>query len=378
MANALGEYLRGILDEVGPEGKVAGLKEYGLALNVAVEDHSLASLGKLLDSANHEGCRQRMQRGLVSQRVDRKKATSRLHATIVEQAGQRIEALAVDDTGFIKQGDLSVGTQRQYSGTIGKVGNCQVVTTLHGVSNNEGFCLGARLYFPQSWVKDTRRRKLSKVPDEVSHLTKPHLALELIKEAIENGIPPRVVLADAGYGDSREFRQGVTELGLDYAVGISSNTLLSTASSDGLVSARSLASMAEKARSFKSRSWRKGAKGTMRVKLATFQVRCPSLDSESLESKVLWLLVEKTGNENRPYKYYLSSLPQTLSVKQLLNTVKMRWRIEMDYRDMKQHLGMDAYEGRMWDGLHNHLMIVILLQVFIALHRERFFPRSTQ
>ncbi len=114
----------------------------------------------------------------------------------------------------------------------------------------------------------------------------------------------------------------------------------------------------------------------MKVKIATFEVRCPSPDGDSSDSHSLWLLVEKTDKETRPYKYYLSSLPQALSVKQVLNIVKMRWRIEMDYRDMKQHLGTDAYEGRMWDGLHNHLLVVMLLQVFIALHRGRFSPRS--
>ena len=379
--------------------RTAALAEYARGLGLELGDKSMMAMARSLAPENIEGCRQRMQRAVTSGRFDAEDVFDRLQTTVAEEFSQ-FRALCVDDTGIAKQGEQSVGVQRQYSGTLGKVGNCQVVTTLHAVSNMESCALAARLYLPESWANDSDRRKEAQVPDDVVFQTKPEIALELISKAVEAGIPKRPVLADAAFGDSREFRDSVQELGLDYAVAISSKTRVwppgivpsarpktgkpgrpptrfAGPTGETPVSARDIADDLMEKNRFRRVTWRQGTKDKLTAKFARVRVRSAERWTKGTPpSDELWLLIEIDPQPKRPFKFYLSSLSDTTPTKVHVYLVKMRWRIEKDYRDLKQHLGFDEFEGRSWGGLHRHLAMVLLMLCFIALHRERFSPRS--
>lgn len=379
--------------------RTAALAEYARGLGLEIGDKSMMAMARSLAPENVEGCRQRMQRAVTAGRFDAADVFGRLQATVSEEFSQ-FRALCVDDTGIAKQGDQSVGVQRQYSGTLGKVGNCQVITTLHAVSNMDSCALAARLYLPESWANDSERRQEAQVPEDVVFQTKPEVALEMISKAVDAGIPKRPVLADAAFGDSREFRDGVQELGLDYAVGVSSKTMLwppevvpsakprtgklgrpptrfSGPNGELPVSARDIADDLMQKGRFRRVTWRHGTKGNLTAKFARVRVRSAERWTKGTPpSDELCLLIEINPQPKRPFKFYLSSLPEKTPTKVLVDLVKMRWRIEMDYRDLKQHLGFDEFEGRTWGGLHRHLAMVFLMHCFIALNKERFSPRS--
>jgi len=254
---------------------------------------------------------------------------------------------------------------------------------------------------PEVWASDASRRAKTHVPDDVGFLTKPQIALQLLRGALEQGIPKRPVLADAAFGDNRDFREALLELGLDFAVGISSNTTVWGPSVEPVPKKRKhkvgrppsqyagpngerpvrvmeIARALEDARAFRKTTWRQGSKGALSAKFARVRVRSAEKCTKGIApSDPMWLVVEKTSQESRPFKFYFSSLSEKTPMKVLVDLIKMRWRIEMDYRDMKQHLGLDQYEGRTWGGFHTHLAMVVLMHTFVALHRERFSPRST-
>jgi len=400
LAKALDSFLSFHLEGLDSPAKTTALAEYAQALALGVGGKSMMSLARHIAPDNVEGCRQRMQRALALGGFDAAQVFDRIQSTVTARAGRQMQALCVDDTGIAKQGDKSVGVQRQYSGTLGKVGNCQIVTTLHGLSNTESFCLGGRLYLPGSWSGDKRRLAKAQVPENIGFMTKPEAALDLIAKAVERGIPKRPVLGDAAFGDSRDFRDGIRELGLDFAVAISSQTSVWGPGVQPIVKPRlgtrgpapsrfmgdngeqpiavsDIARQMHQRGAFRKTTWRQGTNKSLTGQFARVRVRSAERCTKGLPpSEPLWLLIELNPQEKRPYKFYLSSLPEKAPMKVLVDLVKMRWRIEMDYRDMKQHLGLDEYEGRTWGGFHRHLAMVILMQTFIALHRERFSPRS--
>lgn len=375
--------------------------DYARGLGTELRKKSMMALARSVRPDNVEGCRQVMQRAVASSRFDASSIFARVSKTISHLGPGQLQALCVDDTGIAKQGSSSVGVQRQYSGTLGKIGNCQIVTTLHGVSNTESFCLGGRLYLPESWASDEKRREKAQVPKDVAFLSKPQIALDLIREALSNGIPKRIVLADAAFGDSRDFRDGLESMELDFAVATSPRTLVWAEKLpdkiEGLlnpkkkrpplqhgalkgrspISVLEIAEAMEASRAFRNTTWRQGTKEPLKAPFARIRVRGAERYRQGLSpSKEMWLVVEKTGFKKRPFKFYFSSLDMKMPMRELVKFIKMRWRIEMDYRDMKQHLGLDQYEGRTWGGFHRHLAMVMLMQVFIALYKERFSPRS--
>ena len=306
-----------------------------------------------------------------------------------------MQAYCIDDTGIAKKGDLSVGVQRQYSGTLGKIGNCQVVVSLHGVSDTFGACLGLELYMPESWCSDEERREQALVPEELKFRRKWEIALELLDAARKNGGPTLPVLADAGYGDSRDFREGLLARGLKYVVGISSQ--MSVWRPEAQVEVRKkngpgrprkraeavdgsepvlvdvLAKELMAAGVFKKVCWRMGSKGPLEAEFATLRIRSAEKRTKKKPpGEEEWLIIER--EKNGDFKYYLSSMSSRSALRSLVRLAKMRWHIERDYQDMKQELGFDRYEGRSWGGLHRHLAMVALMHAFIALHLEGFSP----
>lgn len=295
-----------------------------------------------------------------------------------------IETWIVDDTGMLKQGMHSVGVQRQYTGSAGKVTNCQIAVSLSVTTRDDHAPIDFELYMPRSWADDNKRRREARVPHDLDFKTKPHLALEMMRRAMEAKIPRGVVLADAAYGSSVEFRDGVRELGLHFAVGVdpkSSVWLLNAGSkrSEGAASVRDVALALDELGEFRRCTWRKGTNEDLSARFAARRV-VPAYDASCSADKreELWLLIEWRDGESEPSNYFLSSLPKRLTKKQLIRIVMQRWRTERIYEDLKGELGFDHFEGRSFPGWHHHVSVVMCCYAFVIAERVRRFPPSAR
>jgi len=315
------------------------------------------------------------------------------------QAKQPDLAWLVDDTGNVKKGKHSVGVARQYCGQVGKQENCQVAVSLTLANDFGSLPLAHRLYLPESWANDAERRKEAHVPGDVEFQTKPEIALVQIGDAVRAGVPTGPVLADAGYGNDGKFRDGVTELRLSYCVGVQSTTTvwrpgegplppappgpmgrpptrLRRAPGHEPVSVKDLAKTLPEA-CFKIVRWRDGTKGRMSSRFAAVRVRPANRDDRRKEPRPEeWLLIEWPKGESEPTKYWLSTLPAKISLKELVRLAKLRWRIERDYQELKDEFGLDHYEGRKWRGFHHHATLCIAVYAFLM--RERLFSPSSE
>jgi len=314
-----------------------------------------------------------------------------------ERLGKRMTAelepdpvWVVDDTGFPKQGKHSVGVERQYSGTLGKVGNCQVAVSLHQVGEQGSTVLGWRLYLPESWTKDGKRREEAGIPEEVVFKMKWQLSLDMMDQVRAWGLPNRIVVADAGYGDTTEFREELEARQLPYAVGISSTTGVwskppqaqvpryqgrggpPTRYAYGKQRPTSAQEAAVQAKGWKRIRWRQGTKGWLESRFVALRVQ-PShgFVRGQPPHKEIWLLIEWPESEKEPTKYFLCDLPATYTLRRLVRLAKCRWKIEQDYQQLKEELGLDHYEGRSWIGWHHHTTLVMLAHAFLTLERLR-------
>jgi SRSO17 transposase len=315
---------------------------------------------------------------------------------LIERHGP-IEALIIDDTGFPKKGKHSVGVARQYCGQLGKKDNCQVAVSLSIANHHASLPIGYRLYLPKEWAEDKARRKKAAVPAEIRFRTKPQIALNLIQQVMEQGLPPSIVLADAGYGNETVFRDQVTALGLVYAVGISPATSVWASGTAPLpaikwtghgrppsclrrdakhkpLSVKKLAqSLAQDA--WQIITWREGVNKELSSRFARLRVRPAHRDYKlnTLRAQE-WLLIEWPTDEDQPTKYWFSTLPVEIAFAQMVDIVKLRWRIERDYQELKQEVGLGHYEGRSWRGFHHHATLCIAAYGFLISERETFPP----
>ena len=296
----------------------------------------------------------------------------------------------IDDTGFPKQGKHSVGVERQYSGTLGKVGNCQVAVSLHQVGEQGSTVLGWRLYLPESWTKDGKRREEAGVPEEVVFKTKWPLSLDMIDQVRAWGLLNRIVVADAGYGDTTEFREELEARQLPYVVGISATAgawskppqaQVPRYQGRGAPAARyaygkqrpiSAQDAAVQAKGGKRIRWRQGPKGWLESRFVALRVQ-PShgFVRGPPPHKEVWLLIEWPESEKEPTKYFLCDLPATYTLRRLVRLAKCRWKIEQDYQQLKEELGLDHYEGRSWIGWHHHTTLVMLAHAFLTVEMLR-------
>src|SRR5258706_1301275 len=303
------------------------------------------------------------------------------HALEAMTARDPIQAWIVDDTGMMKQGTHSVGVQRQYTGTVGKVANCQIAVSLNLATKTEHVPVDFKLYLPKCWTSDEARREEARIPDEIEFRTKPELALEMIHRAVADELPTGVVLADSAYGDSVDFREQIRLLNLDYAVGIHATTKVWLV--DGLgrrrgdaISVKKLAQRMGR-KKFRSVMWRDGTRGPLWSRFARMRVVVEHDDGwEPAKREDLWLLIEWPDDEREPTKYTLSSLGHAVGKKQLVRLVKERYRTERVYEDLKGELGFDHYEARRFPGWHHHVSVVLCCFAFIVAERVRRFPPS--
>ena len=303
-----------------------------------------------------------------------------------------IEVWIIDDTGLPKKGRHSVGVKPQYCGQLGKEANCQVAVSLSIANHFASLPVGYRLYLPKEWAQDRARRDRAGVPEDIRFKTKQQIALELIERAHASGLPRGVLLMDLDYGRDSRLRASVSALGLSYVAGIQPNALMwapgtgpkrpdkalnNTGRRDepDLISAKEVALGLPK-HAWRTIRWREGSADWLSSRFARVRVRVgynraiPELVQEE------WLLIEWPEDEDEPTKYWLSTLPAEISFRQLVDVAKMRWRIERDYQELKQEVGLGHYEGRGWRGFHHHATLCIAAYGFLASERAAFPPSA--
>ena len=300
-----------------------------------------------------------------------------------------IEAWIIDDTGIPKKGRHSVGVGRQYCGQTGKQDNCQVAVSLSIANHHASLPVAYRLYLPHDWAEDGERRRKAGVPEDIVFKTKLEIALEQLRWACEAGLARGVVLMDPGYGNDGKLRMSTTALGLIYVAGIQSNILVWAPGSEprpghhppkrgrrgepDLISVKELA-LGLPANAWHTVKWREGTADWLSSRFARVRVRAGHHHelTESLPEE--WLLIEWPKDEDAPTKYWLSTLPEDISFCDLVDTAKLRWRIERDYQELKQEVGLGHYEGRGWRGFHHHATLCIAAYGFLISERETIPP----
>jgi SRSO17 transposase len=290
----------------------------------------------------------------------------------------------IDDTGFLKQGTHSVGVQRQYTGSAGKVTNCQIGVSLAAATQHDHVPLDFELYLPESWAGDPERRREARVPEDVFFQTKVELALGMIERAVKSGLPGSVILADSGYGESTTFRNTVRYVwDLDFAVGVSSNLKVIQLDrrdqpTGGAASVGAIAAQLPR-NAFRKFTWRDGSKARLSARFCFLRVKTTHDDGIELQDRdPLWLLLEWREGQTQPNKFALTTLPAKMSKKQIIRIFKERWRTERMYEDLKGELGLDHFEGRSYTGWHHHVSVVLCCYAFVVAERARAFPPSAE
>ncbi|MGW0536368.1 IS701 family transposase [Streptomyces sp. NPDC003032] len=308
------------------------------------------------------------------------------------------EVWVVDDVSFPKCGRASVGVARQYCGALGKRANCQVAVSVHAATDAASCPLEWDLFLPEEWADDHQRRRRAGVPGDVGHVSKARLALGLLDRLAEWLGPVPVIVADAGYGRSVSFRLALEERGWSYVMALDPKEIARPVDAEpsqpdygGLgpptllryrQAPRPLHTFADNSTPFQDVAWRQGSKGAMTSRFAVLQVR-PSgkearrMAQEQAGGRNRWdgvlplrtLLVEQPEHATGPTGYWMTNLPPTTPIADLVRWAKMRWRIEHDYRELKHGLGLDHFEGRTWRGWHHHVTLVTAAQAFLTLRR---------
>jgi len=294
-------------------------------------------------------------------------------------ACEQVTDWIVDDTGFPKQGDKSPGVQRQYSGTLGKTGNCQLIVSVTIATSTMHLPLDMDLYLPQSWDDDRARCRAAHIPDDVVYRPKWRIALELIERNVKAGVPPGLLLADSGYGDVGEFRDGVFALGFEYAVDVKCHTRVVIVCDDGsetdVMNVETVADVIG-SNSYRKVTWRQGSRNALSARFAAVRVRV--VTGQNTRSEEQWLLIEKADRKGPVVHYVLTTLPKSMSRKKLVRRIKQRWRTERVYEDLKGELGLDHFEGRSYIGLQHHLSCVLACYAFLVAERARLFPPAAR
>ncbi|GLW04301.1 DDE transposase [Streptomyces lavendulae subsp. lavendulae] len=305
----------------------------------------------------------------------------------------RPEVWVVDDTGFPKDGIASPGVARQYSGTLGKVGNCQIGVSVHAASDTASCPLSWRLFLPSSWdgPEMAARRKACRIPDTEHHRPKWELAMEMLDELAGAGLRPAALVADTGYGANADFRRGLEDRGLAYVLqvkgemtahgedaephqpaygGLGPRPLPRYRSRPVSLRGHVLAAGRQRGRAV---SWRKGSKAAMSSHFVFLRVRLAGRRPKPAGDgtiPLVWLIAQWPEDEAEPVRYWVSNLPADIPAKDLVRLAKARWRIEHDYRELKTALGLDHFEGRSFTGWHRHVTLVTAAHLFLTEQRR--------
>ena len=391
-------YVEGLAGVIGHADRIGPLRDYCTGLMLPGERKSVEPMAARTAPARTAAQHQSLLHFTNVAPWSDEQVLSKVRELVlpaIERSGP-IEAWIIDDTSFPKQGKHSVGVQHQYCGQLGKQANCQVAVSLSIANHSASLPVAYRLYLPKIWAEDMARRDKAGVPADIGFATKPEIALEQIRWACEAGLPRGVVLMDVAYGNDSRLRTGMTDLGLSYVAGIQPNTLMwpsgagprrrgkplnNTGRRDepDLISAEEVA-LALPKRAWRTIAWREGSADWLCSRFARVRV---GVGHHQLIPQLLvqeWLLIEWPEGEAAPTKYWLSTLPAKIGFRRLVDFAKLRWRIERDYQELKQEVGLGHYEGRRWRGFHHHATLCIAAYGFLIAEQAMIppsGPRST-
>ncbi len=373
----------------------------GLYLRGLIEQGPRKSLEPLVERLGGEADYQSMQQFLAVSPWDPVlvvKATAERVAPEID-----VQAWVLDDTGFPKDGKDSPGVKRQYSGTLGKIGNCQIGVSLHAVGSQGTVPLGWALYLPEDWCKDPARRQKAKIPEEVEFRTKPQLGVQLAVRAAGWKVRKTPLLGDQAYGDNTELRDQLHSDALSYVLSISPETTVFTSQTQFIAPeprsgpgrpsphprpdrdpesiGQLITRLGEK--QLKTVTFRDGPNGIARKSRFMFvRVRAAHHwrahdgrgrwgKTDEIPPREEWLIAEWPKGKPEPTDYWISNLPVSTKPGRLARLARLRWKIELDYRQLKGQLGLDHYEGRSWLGWYHHTALVTAAHGFLTLERLR-------
>jgi len=393
------DYVERLGDVLGHADRRAPLRAYCTGLLLPGERKSVEPMAARVDPARVGAAHQSLHHFVAKAAWDDAALLEAVRAYALPAMLERgpVRAWIVDDTGLPKKGKLSVGVARQYCGQLGKRDNCQVAVTLSVAHEAASLPIAYRLYLPEAWAAGPARRATAGVPEEVEFRTKPSIALDQIGQALAAGVPPGVVVTDAGYGNDTDFRDGVTAAGLPYVAGLLGTTSLWPPGAGPLPPARwsgkgrppkrlrrdpehqplAAGTLAAglPASAWRTVTWREGTAGPLSSRFAAVRVRPAHDDFRLGEPRAEeWFLAEWPEGEEGPTKYWLSTLPEAATLEELVAAAKLRWRVERDFEGLKQELGLGHFEGRGWRGFRHHASLCIAAYGSLAAERCRFSP----
>jgi SRSO17 transposase len=392
-------YVEGLVRVIGHADRARPLRDYCTGLMLPCERKSVEPIAAMTAPARVAAQHQSLLHFVNEGRWSDEPVLAKVREMVLPQMQRHgpIEAWIIDDTGFPKQGRHSVGVARQYCGQLGKQDNCQVAVSLSLVNRHASLPVDYRLYLPKDWAEDSKRRRKAGVPEDIRFKTKPEIALEQIEAACKAGLPRGVVLMDAGYGCNTHLRAGVSALALSYVAGILPNTSVWASGTGPLppkkwsgrgrppklirrdgkhqpISVKQLALGLPK-RAWRTVEWRQGTAERLSSRFARVRIRVAHRDYNLTDSRPEeWLLIEWPKGEDAPTKYWLSTLPRGITLRALVDIAKLRWRIERDYQELKQEVGLGHFEGRRWRGFHHHATLCIAAYGFLISERETIPP----
>ncbi|ACA18381.1 transposase [Methylobacterium sp. 4-46] len=398
-----GAYVGTLSDVLGHADRIAPLKAYCTGLLLPGTRKSIAPMAAQIAPARVQATHQVLHHFVANGEWSDAALLARVRAVVLPVIESRgpIQAWIVEDTGFPRKGRHSVGVGRQSCGQVGKQDDCQVAVTLSLANGQASLPIAYRLYLPEAWAHDAQRRMKAGVPQEIGFQTKPEIALDQIRAARAERVPPGLVLADAGYGSDAAFRTALTALGLRYSLGIAASTGLWPPGTAPLppepwsgrgrpptrmrrspdhepLSAETLARALPDA-AWQEVRWRAGTNGLSASRFAAVRVRPAHRDEQRRgPGPEEWVLIEWPDGEDAPTQYWISTLPAETSLAELVSRTKLRWRIERDYTELKQEIGLGHYEGRGWRGFHHHASLCIAAYGFLVCERGRFSPAGPE
>jgi SRSO17 transposase len=394
-------YVEDLVGAIGHADRAEPLRDYCLGLLMPGERKSVEPMAAVTAPARVAAQHQSLLHFVGNAPWSDERVLAKVRDLVlpsIERYGA-MEAWIIDDTGFPKKGRHSVGVARQYCGQLGKQDNCQVAVSLSIANHAASLPVAYRLYLPEDWAADAARRKKAGVPEAITFLTKPEIALEHIRAACAAGIARGVVLMDAGYGVDTRLRTELTALGLAYVAGILPNTSvwlrgegplppkewsgrgrptsrLRRDSEHQPVQVKPLALSLPK-EAWETITWREGSADWLTSRYARVRVRPAHRDERLTQPRPEeWLLIEWPEDEKEPSKYWFSTLPEDIPFAELVDLTKLRWRIERDYQDLKQEVGLGHYEGRGWRGFHHHATLCIAAYGFLISETETIPPSA--
>ena len=343
-----------------PEGRSA-LERYTIGLLTELPNKNCDTIAQAVPGTSE----QRLQEFLTNMEWDEEDLNRQRVQKMMAEATRGEGVLIIDDTGFAKQGKTSVGVARQYSGTLGKVGNCQIAVTCCYSDAQATWPVAVRLYLPQTWADDPERRRQTRVPAEVGFQTKPAIALALLDQAQAWGVPHRCIVADADYGDNANFLAGLEARQEPYVVAVRTDfavRLRNTAASRVWRADELLQTVPRW--QWRTVRWRRGTKGWLRKKFVA--VRCWRVTNDGQHHEG-WVLGERaTRGQPEERKYFWSNLPEETSLEELASVAHRRHAIEQFHEEAKGELGWNQYQGRLWPGFHRHAVTVMLAYSFLV------------